>query len=256
MTTDTTASTARSGPVETPTGLDPTVVASEVSRVRRFRQRVVAASYLGSAVALFAAEFVDPSRTGKPEELASIAIETPGRMAWGAVLLVISSALLVVGALGCARLVRGRGRRLAHTGAALSVLGALGHMSYATFALILTALPGPHPNRAEMVELIDRVDQSAAVNLVALPLILFFVLGMLILQIALVRGRIVPSWVLAPVGAAIVIEILSLGTVASALAKQSLALTAAAVVAARVWQLTQEQWINPPFVPTRKMLRR
>lgn len=234
---------------------DPTLVAAEVTRVRRFRRRVTAASYLGAGVALFGSEVADPSRTGKPAELARLAIDSSERMVAGAVLLTVSSALLVVGALGSARLVRGRGRRLVHVGAGMSVLGAMGHMAYATFVLILTALPATAADRSELQMLVERIDGSTAVNAVVLPLILSFALGMLVLQVGLVRGRVVPGWVLAPVTAAILIEVAHLGTTAAALAKQSLALAAVAVVAASVWRLSDRDWAEPPFVPTRRMLR-
>ena len=85
-----------------------------------------------------------------------MASSAPGRLTAEAVLLVISSVLLVVGVIGSARVVRGRGRRLALAAALFGVMGALGHVAYATFSLVTIRIVDAAPSREAAIAYAER----------------------------------------------------------------------------------------------------
>jgi hypothetical protein len=177
------------------------------SRVARFRRRAVAACTVGFALLLFVNGMVAVGGTGSAEGAWRAATEQQGRLMAEVVLLFVSSALLVPAAAGIVRMTPGRGAVLAMIGGTLLVLGALGHIAIGTYTLVVSLLPGEGADAAQMVALLDRINQSSRLLLV-LPLVVSFGLGTLVSFIALHRARIVPSWVLAAVATALTIHLL------------------------------------------------
>ncbi|WP_132187042.1 MULTISPECIES: hypothetical protein [Kribbella] len=104
----------------------------------RVHRTVTAVGLVGSAALVAVGGVLAPPNSGEPDELYRIATEASGRLMAEAIVMVVSSILLVFGVIGAARLVQGRGRYLARAAALLGVMGALGHMAYSTFALLPT----------------------------------------------------------------------------------------------------------------------
>lgn len=242
--TDTRVTPATTAPTPSPT--EPGATAA---RVARFRQIVVAGSLSLSAALVLVSGLINPDDTGRSEDLYQAAVDQPGSMVTAAVLLIVSSLLLVPGVVGSARLVRGRGRIAAGVAAVLGVMGAFGHVVYSTFAIIVTELPGPELPREEAVALLDRINASASVGAVAVPLIAGYALAVLALPIALYRGRLVPLWAVAPAAGALAIEAVSLGGAWVAATKYALAFLSAAVVSGHLLRLSPSEWQDPPIVP-------
>ena len=240
-------------PGQTSAQPDETTSASTTAdNVARFRQVLVCGSLTLSAAMALVSGVINPDDTGRSEDLYHAAVERPGSIVVASVLLVFSSRFLVPGIVGSARLVRGRGRVAAGVAATLGVMGALGHMAYSTFALILTELPGPELSRAEAIALLDRINSSAAIGAVAVPLIAGYALAVLALPIALYRGRLLPLWAVAPAAGAVAIEAVSLGGGWAAATKYGLALLSAALISTHLLRLTPAAWQDPPIVPTRR----
>jgi heme/copper-type cytochrome/quinol oxidase subunit 3 len=91
---------------------------------------ITAAALAGSAVLIGLAGLIAPVNDGEAAALYDAASSAPGRLTVEAAVLVVSSVLLVVAVIGAARVVRGRGRRLALAAALFGVMGALGHVAY------------------------------------------------------------------------------------------------------------------------------
>lgn len=213
----------------------------------RLHKIVTGVSLAGSAALVAAGAVVAPSNSGRSDELYRIATEDAGRLAAEAVLMMASSLLLVFGVIGAARLVRGRGRRLARAAALLGVMGALGHAAYATFALLLPPIVTSATGRAEAIETLDAISTSSG-GAVVVPLILAYALSVLLLPIAMYRGRLVPLWVVGLAGGAVAIEALPSGTVDLSMVKYTLALAAMTAIAVRVVRLHDDEWRDPSTI--------
>ena len=165
-----------------------------------------------------------------------------------AVVMILSSILLVFGVIGAARLVQGRGRHLARAAAVLGVMGALGHTAYSTFALLLPPIVTAAGSRADAIGTLEAINSSAAARALV-PLIAAYALSVLLLPVALYRGLTGPLWVVGLAAAAVAIEALPTGAIDLSLAKYALALAASAAVAARILRLSDDQWRNPLTIP-------
>ena len=210
----------------------------------RLHRVVTAVGLVGSAAMVAVGSIIAPANSGRPDELYRIATEAPGRLMAEAVLLIASSVLLVFGVIGAERLVRERGRHLARAAALLGVMGALGHMAYSTFALLLPEVVSSAPSRADAIATLEAIDSGAG-GAVVVPLIMSYALSVLLLPVALYRGRLLPLWVVGLAAVAVALEALPSGAVDLGLAKYTLALAANAATAARILRLSDHQWNNP-----------
>jgi hypothetical protein len=210
---------------------------------------ITAAALAGSAVLIGLAGLIAPVNDGEAAALYDAASSAPGRLTVEAAVLVVSSVLLVVAVIGAARVVRGRGRRLALAAALFGVMGALGHVAYATFSLITISIVGTSASREVAIEILDGVNADAAVGLLVMPLIVAYGLSVLLLPIAFYRRRLVPLWVVGLAGSAFVLEVVAPGGILVVLgAKYALAAAAAVAIAWRIWQLSDAQWRNPETI--------
>lgn len=210
---------------------------------------VTAAALAGSAVLVGVGGLIAPPNDGQAAGLYDAASSAPGRLTAEAVVLVISSILLVVGVIGAARVVRGRGRRLAWTAALFGVMGALGHVAYATFSLITIRIVDAAPGRESAIETLDSINSDAAVGLVVMPLVVAYGLSVILLPIAFYRRRLVPLWVVGLAGMAFVLEVVvPAGVPAVVDAKYALGAAAAVALAWRITQLSNSEWRNPETI--------
>ena len=228
-------------------------VLSETNRVEadasRTHRRVTAAALAGSAVLVGIGGLMAPPNDGQAAGLYDAASSAPGRLTAEAVVLVISSILLVVGVIGAARVVRGRGRRLAWAAALFGVMGALGHVAYATFSLITIRIVDAAPGREAAIETLDSINGDAAIGLLMMPLIVAYGLSVILLPIAFYRRRLVPLWVVGLAGMAFVLEVVVPGGVLAVVgAKYALGAAAGVALARRVTQLSDSEWRNPETI--------
>lgn len=221
-------------------------VDADVSRTHRM---ATAAALAGSAVLVGIGGLIAPPNDGQATGLYDAASSAPGRLTAEAVLLVISSVLLVVGVIGAARVVRGRGRRLALAAALFGVMGALGHVAYATFSLITIRIVDAAPGREAAIKTLDSINGDAAVGLLVMPLIVAYGLSVILLPIAFYRRRLVPLWVVGLAGTAFLLEVVAPGGVlAVAGIKYALSAVAATALAWRITQLSNSEWHNPETI--------
>ncbi len=195
-----------------------------------------AAALIGAMLADLAETVLDPASSGEAADCYDAALRQPGRLVLCGYLLIVSALLVFPGVYGLARGVAGRGRRWAKVAAVVSFLGAIGHAALGAAYLLWAAVPGDGGSEGEMVAVLDRMMSSGAVAPLAIGFIAFPV-GILAMFGALLRSRVAPRWVLAPVVAAPVAAIVTPGPsyLATALALV-LMLVAAVAVTARLAQ--------------------
>lgn len=219
---------------------------ADASRTHRV---VTAAALAGSAVLVGIGGLISPPNDGQAGGLYTAASSAPGRLTVEAVVLVISSILLVFGVIGAARVVRGRGMRLAWAAALFGVMGALGHVAYATFSLITIKIVDASPGREAALETLDSINSDAAIGLLVTPLIVAYALCVILLPIAFYRRRLVPLWVVGLAGMAFVLELVAPGDIlAVAGAKYALGAAAATAMAWRITQLSNAEWRDPETI--------
>ena len=221
-------------------------VDADASRTHRM---VTAAALAGSAALVGIGGLIAPPNDGQAAGLYDSASSAPGRVTAEAILLTISSVLLVVGVIGAARVVRGRGRRLAWAAALFGVMGALGHVAYATFSLITIRIVDAAPGREAAIETLDSINGDVAIGLLVMPLIVAYGLSVILLPIAFYRRRLVPLWVVGLAGMAFVLEVVAPGGVLAVDGvKYALAAAAAVALAWRITQLSNSEWRNPETI--------
>lgn len=152
----------------------------------------------GAALVLFSGllvpqGLVDPAEGGTGEIYLRAATDSPGALTLAAVLLMLSGALMVPAAAAVLRLAGNRGAVVGNVGAVLFVLGGFAHFAMGVFYLVNLSLPGG--DEAEMVAFVDRVNESAALGAIILPLVLCFGLGVAVLPWAAWRAGAVHWWV-------------------------------------------------------------
>lgn len=210
---------------------------------------VTAVALAGSAVLVGIGGLIAPPSDGQATGLYDAATSAAGRLTVEAVLLVVSSILLVVGVIGAARVVRGRGRWLAWAAALFGVMGALGHVAYATFSLVTITIVDASPGRDAALEILESTNSDAAIGLLVMPLIVAYGLSVLLLPIAFYRRRLVPLWVVGLAGAAFVLEVVAPGGVLVVAGfKYALAAATATALAWRIAQLSDAEWRSPEAI--------
>lgn len=127
-----------------------------------------------------------------------------------AVLFCASQYVMLVALLGVARLARRRSPRLATVGGALGVIGCLGHAVWGGVSLLTLQLAADAGNRVAFAGAVERLESSPVMVFAASGL-LGTVLGFLLLGIALVRSRAVPTWVPTLLFGFLVLEFLGSG---------------------------------------------
>ncbi len=226
----------------------PDQVAEDASRTHRL---VTAVTLAGSALLVGIGGLLTPPSNGQADGLYEAASTSAGRMTAEAVILTISSILLVVGVIGAARVVRGPGRRIAWAAALFGVMGALGHVAYATFELITIKIVAASDREAAL-QALDAINSDAAIGLLVTPLIVAYGLSVILLPIAFYRRRLVPLWVVGLAGLAFVLEVVAPGDLlAAAGVKYALGAAAATALAWRITQLSDTEWRNPETIARR-----
>jgi hypothetical protein len=153
---------------------------------------------VATAAVIIAETLVDPANSDSAGKIYKAAAAHPDRMIASAYLLLLSAALICPAVSGLVRTLQGRGRTAGRIAVGAAVLGALGHAALAGLYLFWSQLPKRNGTREQMVPLLQRFSDSAAVAGLA-PLIIAFGVAFLLVFVALHRARITPRWLIVPV---------------------------------------------------------
>lgn len=168
--------------------------AAREQKTDAFRKKATALSLLGFVLASVGASVAMtllPAGNSPADQLVR-AKDHAGLLLASRGMFLLATALFLPAVFGLLRLMRDRGARLAHIGAALAVLGALGHMALIMHSLFLLQTVGG--DAAEMEAFLARLDSSPVVGMVVFPLVLSFGVALLLLAIGLHRAGVMPRW--------------------------------------------------------------
>jgi len=186
------------------------------------------------------------------EYLAEIAASETQHLLSGGLFLLGSIALLP-GLVATARLIRGRRVGVGQVGAYLLAVGALvvGGVVFAINA-VEVAMVDPSADRAEMVALAERGEESGAAMIAFFGTFLVgFVGGVVLLAIGLWTRRAVPLWSpLVLVGSIAVLFVLGDGRVGSAVG-MAVFVAALVPISLKLFSLTDEEWERWQVLPDR-----
>lgn len=193
-----------------------------------------AAALIAAMVADLVETVIDPASSGEAARVFHATVQHHTLMVLCGYLLLASAIFVLPGVLLLTSDIRARGSRLGTTAVVLGFMGALGHTALATAYLAWASMPGERADDPQVMAALDRMMSSAAIAPLAIGFIAF-PLGIIATHGALLRARVSPRWLLAPVLAAPVAAILSPGgdVVGTAVALVLL-LIATAVVAVRI----------------------
>jgi hypothetical protein len=193
-----------------------------------------AAALIAAMLADLVETVIDPASTGEVADVYNAAAHDHGRMVLCGYLLLASAVFVFPGVFLLTQGARARGSRLRQTAVGLGFMGALGHTALATAYLAWASMPGDRADDPQVTAAIDRIMGSGAIAPLAIGFIAF-PLGIIAAHGALIRARVSPRWMLAPVLGAPVAAIVSPGgDVAGTTIALVLLLFSTAVVAVRI----------------------
>ncbi len=171
---------------------------------KRFDRRLgwAVASLVGAMAADLAETLVDPANSGNATTIYDAALRSHGAMVLSAGLLLLSSVLIVPGVIGVVRSLGGRAVWLGRAAQTFALLGAIGHGALAGVYLMWASIPGGEASRAQLIDVIDRMNNSPSLVMI-FPLFVAFPVALLSTYGAAVRARTAPKWVLGAAVAAL-----------------------------------------------------
>jgi hypothetical protein len=209
---------------------------------RTFGRTLAALGLVAGPILLLLASLLDSAWSADPAQYLQQVADSRERYLTAGVFWTLGALFLVAGALGAAKLMRGRGVTLGQLGAWLIAFGTILFSAAVGFNGIDVVL-ADFPDRQAAVALFDGMENNPFVT--AYYFIAFLggiVLGSVLLAIALFRRRIVPIW--SPILLVVSTVLGFLGGEMQLLTALSLLLLAVALfpLAMRIWSLTDESW--------------
>ena len=175
--------------------------------MNRLNRRMWAiAALVGAMVADLAETIIDPANSGNATKIYDAALDQHGRMVLSAGLLLTSSVLIVPGVNGIVRSLGGRAKRLGWAARFFALLGAIGHGALAGVYLMWASIPGGGATRAQLIDVIDRMNSSPSLVMI-FPLFIAFPVALLATYGAAVRAGRAPAWVLGAAAVALVLAV-------------------------------------------------
>lgn len=158
------------------------------------RNRGFGLAVIATPLLWLAAEALSPAlKSTSAGQLSAVAAH-PDRWYWYTVLLIAGLITLVPAAIGIARLTAAGAPRLSAVGATLLGFSSIVAVGDAATQLVTWQMVQPGSDRAQMVALLDRYDNSTAASLLYLPGGLALLVGAALLSLALWRTRVAPRW--------------------------------------------------------------
>jgi hypothetical protein len=200
-------------------------------------RRPLAAALVAAPVLWLAAEVVSPAlKSDSAAQLAVIAHHADRWFGYTA-LLTLGTILFVPATLGIMRLTRSSMPRLTLVGGAMVGYGTIIGVGDAMSQLVTSQMVTGNADRAQMAGLLDRFDNAGGAELFFGPGGLAFLVGSILLTVALVRSRAVPVWVSVAFLTGLVVQLVgfSSSSVAIIAASAAISLIAMAMLARRLW---------------------
>jgi hypothetical protein len=208
------------------------------------RKTCGAAMILAPLLGLASAIAAPPLKSSAGAKLAEI-VRHQDRWYLYALLITISSWLLVPAVLGLIGIASERAPRLSLIGGGLALLGVLVAVGDATVELMYWQMGAAGADRAQMAALADRYENAAGSSLLFAIGGLALIVGLVLLAIALWRTSAAPAWAAAGIPVGVILNIVALSSSNTAL-----------VIASNVVLLATLGWIGRIVVAERAPDRR
>jgi hypothetical protein len=175
-----------------------------VNGSRRYDRRLgwAVAALVGAMAADLVETLVDPADSGDATKIYDAALRSHGAMVLSAGLLLLSSVLIVPGVIGVVRSLDGRAVWPGRAAQTFALLGAIGHGALGGVYLMWASIPGGEASRAQLIDVIDRMNSSPSLVMI-FPLFIAFPVALLTTYGAAVRARRAANWVLGAAAAAL-----------------------------------------------------
>ena len=189
----------------------------------RFRKTVAGSCMIAAPVLFLVSSIVSPTLDSDEAKLVASAAEHPDRWYASNLLFMLAFALFLVATLGVMHMLRERGAAFGHIGGALALVGILASLASSAGFMVVWQMAGG--DRNEMVNLLDRVFNTAGSAVPLLFLGLGVTVGYLVLCWGLTAAKAAPAWMSAAIALAALLY-----AVASATFSQPLSVAASAVL--------------------------
>jgi len=200
-------------------------------------RRPLAIALVAAPLLWLAAELISPALKGDSGAQLAVIAQHADRWFGYTALLTLGTILFVPAILGIMRLTRRGMPRLTLVGGALLGYGTIIAVGDAMSQLTTWQMVTGGANRAQMAALLDRVDNAGGASLFFGPGGLAFLVGSILLTVALIRTRVVPLWVSAGFLLGIVVQLVGFtsNSVAIIAASAVISLIAMVMLARRLW---------------------
>jgi len=168
----------------------------KITDANNFRRTLAGLCLIAAPLVILIQEWIAPEIGGEGEArdvLATIA-ENPGRYQAAAFLGLLAAILLIPALLGLVRLLSRGKVVLGHVGGALALIGAVGFACNNVFNFLYLQMVEGGADLGEMIALRERVKGSVGLLTIELMFAGGLLLGLVLLAIALWRGRVAPRW--------------------------------------------------------------
>ncbi|HJQ42988.1 MAG TPA: hypothetical protein VJ831_07885 [Jatrophihabitantaceae bacterium] len=169
--------------------------------------KALALALVGAPILWLGAEAVSPKLDQAAGDQLKVIAAHQDRWYGYTMLLALGTMLLVPAIAGIVRLTRERSTRLTYLGAALLGFGTLVAIGDATTQLVVWQMVGPKADRSQMAALLDRFDNAGGAGVFFGPGGIAFLVGTLLLSVAMVRTPELPRWAAVLFGVGLIVQL-------------------------------------------------
>jgi len=159
----------------------------------RFHRKVAGAAMIAAPAVIVVAEILHPKFEMDAAKQLSIVADNTGRWYAAHALVLVALALVVPAFIGLAHILEATRPTLSHLGLIAFVPGLVVLAALAGMELVLWQIAQPAADRAEMIALAERLDESAGIAALFV-LVLLYPVAWLLVGTGLYLARLVPRW--------------------------------------------------------------
>jgi hypothetical protein len=211
---------------------------------RNFSRTLAGLGLIAGPALFLVSQILSPAWSDDTAEYLEEVAGDEGLHLLSALLFLLGGMLLLAGALGVIKLMR-RGRRvsLGQVAGFLVALGTVATTAFYVLSVIDISMVDEAADRAEMVALSERAEDSGGAAIFFIPyFFLGFVLGFILLGIAMIRSRVVPVWAGIAVLASIVVAFVGGDSQAASVVGGVLLLAGLTPLGLRILSLSDDHW--------------
>lgn len=216
-----------------------------LSNASAFRRIGVGVALIAAPLLFLAGDLISPAWSDETAEYVADIAESPSAQNASGLLYTLGFALIVVGVIGVAHCIRGRGVTLANISVALAVIG-LGMFPALSASAIIDVVAIGAVGEEGLVALIDASEDSKTFIVLLLAILVPSLIALLLIGIAVGRSGLAPWWVTVVLILAALLLVAGSSQVL-AVAASALQLVGFGFLGFRILGLSDETWERPPL---------